>query len=111
MKKILKLYKMLYRLLRLKSWQRREIQNHERFVCRQKLENCLNEYFDLKNRLNDYEKVMIQHNIHTPFELFIALEGHPVKDDLTRAECIRLREILGIQYSREEIRKQLLGEQ
>lgn len=102
---------MFYRLLRLKSWQRREIQNHERFVCRLKIEECIKDYFDLKNRLDDYEKVMIQHRIHTPYELFIALEGCQVKDDLTKTEFIRLRDTLQIQYSPEEIRKQLMGEQ
>lgn len=110
MKKLLKLYKMFYRLLRLKAWQRLEIQNHEKFVCRLQIEKCLKEFFDLKTIFNDYKKVMIQHRIHSPAELFRALENQPVKEDLTRTEFVALRSELEAQYDNEEIRKQLLLE-
>lgn len=108
MKKLLKLYKMFYRLLRLKHWQRLEIQNHEKFVCHLQIEKCLKEFFDLKAIFNDYKAVMRQHRIHSPAELFRALENQPVRGDLTRTEFVALRSNLEAQYDREEIRKQLL---
>lgn len=90
MKKLLKLYKMFYRLLRLKHRQRLEIQNH----CRLQLEKCLKEFFDLKTIFNDYREVMLMHQIHSPIELFLALENKPVKEGLTRTEFVALREKL-----------------
>ena len=94
MKKLLKLYKMFYRLLRLKHWQRLEIQNHEKFICRLQIEKCLKEFFDLKIIFNDYREVMLMHKIYSPSELFRALENKPVKEGLTRTEFVALREKL-----------------
>ena len=94
MKKLLKLYKMFYRLLRLKHWQRLEIQNHEKFICRLQIEKCIKEFFDLKIIFNDYREVMLMHKIYSPSELFRALENKPVKEGLTRTEFVALREKL-----------------
>ena len=43
MKKLLKLYKMFYRLLRLKAWQRREIEIHNRSAIVRILNSAYNE--------------------------------------------------------------------
>lgn len=110
MKKLLKLYKMFYRLLRLKTWQRREIQNHERYVFLGKFESIYNEYFAVKTELNDYKKVMLQYRINSPLELLKVLETAPTVCNSSKNELLALKDFLGPQYTREEITKKLLGD-
>lgn len=98
MKKILKLYKMFYRLLRLKHWQRQEIINHERFCHNRIVKQIYDEYFGVKLRLDDYERVMKFHRINSPFDLCIALEGLEFEENTTRTQYLHLRDCLERNY-------------
>lgn len=102
MKKILKLYKMFYRLLRLKHWQRQEIINREKFNCNRIVKQIYDEYFGVKLRLDDYERVMKIHRINDPFDLCIALEGIELKEDTTRTHVVRLKDCLEREYKQLE---------
>ena len=99
MKKLLKLYKMFYRLLRLKAWQRREIEQIARSRYNRTLKQIYEEFFIVKTELNDYKSVMIQHRINDPFELFTALEASPIKDDVTLTEFVFQKDRLKAQYN------------
>ena len=102
MKKLLKLYKMFYRLLRLKAWQRREIEKIARSQYNRTLKQIYEEFFIVKTELNDYKSVMILHCINDPVELFNALAASPIpiKDDVTSTELLLLNERLKAQYNR-----------
>ena len=98
MKKIIKLYKMFYRLLRLKHWQRQEIINREKFNCNRIVKQIYDEYFGVKLRLDDYERVMKIHRINSPFDLWIALEGLEFEENTTRTQVVYLRDCLERNY-------------
>ena len=99
MKKLLKLYKMFYRLLRLKAWQRREIEIHNRSAYARTLNSIYNEFFLVKTELNYYKKVMELHCINNPYELHNALESHPIiRDDACRGDFLALKDFLKAQY-------------
>ena len=98
MKKLLKLYKMFYRLLRLKAWQRREIEIHNRSATVRILNSAYNEYFAVKTELNDYKKVMLQYRINSPLELLKVLEAAPIACDGSKTELLALKGILEPQY-------------
>ena len=99
MKKLLKLYKMFYRLLRLKAWQRREIEQIAKSQYNRTLKQIYEDFFIVKTELNDYKSVMILHRINDPFELFRALEASPIKDDVTLTEFLSLKDRLKAQYN------------
>lgn len=107
MKKLLKLYKMFYRLLRLKDWQRRETEIHNRSECARILNNAYNEYFAVKTELNDYKKVMLQYRINSPLELLKVLEGTPIVCNGTKTELLMLKDLLELQYRSQTTIKQL----
>lgn len=99
MKKLLKLYKMFYRLLRLKAWQRREIEIHNRSATVRILDSAYNEYFAVKTELNDYKKVMLQYRINSPLELLNVLEGDtPIVCNGSKTELLALKGLLEPQY-------------
>lgn len=99
MKKLLKLYKMFYRLLRLKAWQRREIEQIARCQYNRTLKQIYEEFFIVQTELNDYKSVMIQHRINDPVELFNALAESPIKDDVTLTKLVFLKDRLKAQYN------------
>ncbi|MDY6387797.1 MAG: hypothetical protein SPL21_10020 [Fibrobacter sp.] len=99
MKKILKLYKMFYRLLRLKAWQRREIEQIARSQYNRTLKQIYEEFFIVRTELNDYKSVMTLHCINNPVELLRALEASPIKDDVTSTELVFLNNRLKAQYN------------
>lgn len=99
MKKLLKLYKMFYRLLRLKAWQRREIEQIARSQYNRTLKQIYEEFFIVKTELNDYKSVMRLHCINNPVELFNALVASPIKDDVTLTELVSLNDRLKAQYN------------
>lgn len=99
MKKLLKLYKMFYRLLRLKYWQRREIETHSRAEYARKLACTYNEYFAAKTELNDYKNVMRQYRINSPLVLLKVLEGAPIVCNDSKTEILMLKDRLEPQYS------------
>lgn len=100
MKKFLKLYKMFYRLLRLKAWQRREIEQIARSQYNRMLKQIYEEFFIVKTELNDYKSVMRLHGINDPVELFNALAASPIKDDVISTELLFLNNRLKAQYNR-----------
>lgn len=99
MKMLLKLYKMFYRLLRLKAWQRREIEQIARSQYNRTLKQIYEEFFIVKTELNDYKSVMRLHRINDPVELFNALAASPIKDDVTLTELVFLNDRLKAQYN------------
>lgn len=99
MKNLIKLYKMFYRLLRLKAWQRREIEQIAISQYNRTLKQIYEEFFIVKTELNDYKSVMIQHCINDPVELFNALAESPIKDDVTLTELVFLKDRLKAQYN------------
>ena len=99
MKTLLKLYKMFYRLLRLKAWQRREIEQIARSKYNRTLKQIYEEFFIVKTELNDYKSVMTLHCINDPVELLKALEASPIKDDVTSTELVFLNNRLKAQYN------------
>lgn len=107
MKKLLKLYKMFYRLLRLKAWQRREIEIHNRSATVRILNSAYNEYFAVKTELNDYKQVMLQYRINSPLELLKVLEAAPIACDGSKTELLALKGILEPQYRSQTTIKQL----
>lgn len=98
MKKLLKLYKMFYRLLRLKAWQRREIEIHNRSATVRILNSAYNEYFAVKTELNDYKQVMLQYRINSPLELLKVLEGSLIVCNESKTELQALIDLLEPQY-------------
>ena len=99
MKKLLKLYKMFYRLLRLKAWQRREIEIHNRSATIRILDSAYNEYFAVKTELNDYKQVMLQYRINSPLELLKVLEGDtPIVCNSSKTQRLALKGLLEPQY-------------
>jgi len=105
MKKLLKLYKMFYSLLRLKSWQRKEIEQTARSRYNRMLKQIYEEFLIVKTELNDYKSVMIRHRINDPFELFKALEASPIKDDVTLTDLVFLKDRLEAQYNHHTIQR------
>ena len=101
MKKLLKLYKMFYRLLRLKAWQRREIEIHNRSATVRILNSAYNEYFAVKTELNDYKQVMLLYRINSPLELLEVLEGTPIVCNGSKTEILALINLLEPQYRRQ----------
>lgn len=99
MKKLLKLYKMFYRLLRLKARHRREIEQIARSQYNRTLKQIYEEFFIVKTELNDYKSVMRLHCINDPVELFNALAASPIKDDVTLTELVFLNDQLKAQYN------------
>lgn len=89
---------MFYRLLRLKSWQRRQIEQIANAQYNRTLKQIYEEFFIVKTELNDYKSVMILHGINDPVELFIALQTSPVKDGVTLTELLLLKDRLKAQY-------------
>ena len=109
MKKLLKLYKMFYRLLRLKDRQRRETELHNRSECARIINNIYNEYFAVKTELNDFKKVLELHCIENPYQLLKALESYPIiRDGACRLDFLALEDRLKPQYDYQRIIKQLL---
>ena len=98
MKKLLKLYKMFYRLLRLKAWQRREIEIHNRSATVRILDSAYNEYFAVKTELNDYKKVMLQYRINSPLELLNVLESAPIVCNGSKTDLLLLKGLLEPHY-------------
>ena len=87
MKKLLKLYKMFYRLLRLKSQQRKEIERCAAAAFSVRANQIYKEYLDIKQQLSLYEKVMRQYRICSPFDLYEVLESdHCPKNQSSAAE-------------------------
>jgi hypothetical protein len=98
MKKILKLYKMFYRLLRLKDWQRREIETHFRAEYARKLACTYKEYFAAKTELNDYKNVMRKYGINSPLVLLKVFEGATIVCNASKTEILMLKDRLEPQY-------------
>lgn len=101
MSPIARIYRKLYRLFGLKSEQRREIQERIVSAYRGAVKGFSDEIYHLRYRLKEYELVMGQHGILNPYELYRALEGSSVREDLTRSEFVALRSRLEQQYGRE----------
>lgn len=99
MKKLIKLYKMFYRLLRLKAWQRREIEQIAKSQYNRTLKQIYEEFLIVKTELNDYKSVMTLHRINDPVELLRALQASPIKDDVTSTELVFLNNRLKAQYN------------
>ena len=108
---MLKLYKMFYRLLRLKTNQRRKIERIAESKFRAKLKSLYEEYFAVRQELKDYKNVMLEYRINNPLDLYKALERLPIKNYKTRAEHLFLLDTIEPQYSQEEVIKQLLGKE
>lgn len=88
MKKILKLYKMFYRLLRLKAWQRKEIEQRDRNFFLIEFRRLYEEYFETKTKLNHYEAVAKGFCIEDPLQLFNVLNGsEEIKVNENATEC------------------------
>ena len=88
MKKILKLYKMLYRLLRLKAHQRKEIERRDRNIFLNEFRRLYEEYFETKTKLNHYEAVAKGFCIENPLQLFNVLNGaEEIKVNENSTEC------------------------
>lgn len=88
MKKILKLYKMFYRLLRLKAWQRKEIERRDRNFYLIEFRRLYEEYFETKTKLNHYESVAKGFCIENPLQLFNVLNGaEEIKVNENATEC------------------------
>lgn len=103
MKKLLKLYKMFYRLLRLKSEQRKEIERCAAAAFSVRVNQIYKEYLDIKQQFSLYEKVMRPYRICSPFELYEALESdHCLKNQSSAAEHFDL----GRQLKQQENLKQ-----
>ena len=98
MKKLLKLYKMFYRLLRLKAWQRREIEIHYESATVRILNSAYNEYFAVKTELDDYKKVMRQYEINSPLELLNVLEAAPIICNSSKTDLLMLKDLLEPHY-------------
>ena len=104
MKKILKLYKMLYRLLRLKAHQRKEIEQRDRNIFLNEFSRLYDEYFETKIKLNHYEAVAKGFCIENPLQLFNVLNGNEeIKVNGNSTECFtRSMEVwLGPYYRKE----------
>lgn len=87
MKKLLKLYKMFYRLLRLKSLQKKEIERHATAAFSVRVNQIYKEYLDIKQQFSLYEKVMRPYRICSPFDLYEVLESdHCLKNQSSAAE-------------------------
>jgi hypothetical protein len=87
MKKLLKLYKMFYRLLRLKSQQRKEIERHATTAFSVRVNQIYKEYLDIKQQFSLYEQVMRPYRICSPFELYEVLESdHRPENQSSAAE-------------------------
>lgn len=88
---ILKLYKWLYRLLRLKHYQRVEIETR----CMRWYTRVLSQYKmscnEMNIRLADYERVLQQHGIRNPYELFLLLESMEFVDGATNVVALKNR--------------------
>lgn len=90
MKKILKLYKMFYRLLRLKAWQRKEIEQRNRNFYLIEFKRLYEEYFEAQTKLNHYEAVAKGFCIENPFQLFNVLNGaEEIKVNGNSTECFK----------------------
>lgn len=101
MKKLLKIYKMLFRLLRLKSEQKKKIERIATAHFRTALNNIYNEFFEVKHRLDDYEKVSKHYGIENPLQLLKILEGIPNTNlTATRTEHMFIKEFLEAEYKR-----------
>lgn len=88
MKKILKLYKMFYRLLRLKAWQRKEIEQRDRNFFLIEFKRLYEEYFETKTKLDHYEAVARGFCIENPLQLFNVLNGaEEIKANGNSTEC------------------------
>ena len=88
MKKILKLYKMLYRLLRLKAHQREEIEQRDRNIFLKEFSRLYDEYFETKTKLNHYEAVAKSFCIENPLQLYNVLNGNKeIKVNENSTEC------------------------
>lgn len=99
MKKLLKLYKMFYRLLRLKKEQRAEIERIVSSQFRAKIFDLNKEFFEVQFRLKEYESVMGRFEIDNPLKLFKALECCPgLIYSSTRCDHLSLKEMLEAQY-------------
>ena len=98
MKKLLKLYKMFYRLLRLKDYQRREIETHYKSEYDLILASIYNEYFVVQTELRDYKNVMSQYRINSPLELLKVLEGAPIVCNSSKTENLMLKDLLEPKY-------------
>ena len=106
MKKLLKLYKMFYRLLRLKSQQRKEIERCAAAAFSVRANQIYKEYLDIKQQLSLYEKVMRQYRICSPFDLYKTLESdHCLKNQSSAAEHFDLGRRLKQQENSKQFEK------
>lgn len=98
MKNLLKLYKMFYRLLRLKDWQRREIETRYKSEYDLILASIYNEYFEVQTELRNYKNVMLRYGISSPLELLKVLGSYPIECNASKAEILMLKDLLKAQY-------------
>jgi hypothetical protein len=79
---------MFYRLLRLKAWQRKEIEQRDRNVYLFELRRLYEEYFEAKTKLDHYEAVAKGFCIENPLQLFNVLNGaEEIKVNQNSTEC------------------------
>lgn len=100
MKKLLKLYKMFYRLLRLKEWQRREIERKYKSYYLADFLKIYSDYFEQKMVLGHYKQVMFLHGINNPFELYKALEGCTINGNVTETENEFVKGTMEAEYNK-----------
>ncbi len=99
MKKLIKIYKMLYRLLRLKKEQRAEIERIVSSQFRATIFDLNKAFFEVQFRLKEYENVMVRFGIDNPLKLFKALECCPgLICSSTRCDHLFLKEMPEAQY-------------
>lgn len=104
MKKILKLYKMFYRLLRLKASQRKEIEQLYKNIYLIEFKKLYEEYFEVQTKLNHYEAVAKSFCIENPLQLFNVLNGaEEIKINENSTECFKrsMKFWLGPYYRKE----------
>lgn len=98
MKNILKFYKMFYRLLRLKSEQRKEIERYAAAAFSARVNQIYKEYLDIRQQFSLYEQVMRQYRICSPLDLYKVLgSDHGLKNQSSAAEHLNLGRQLEIQ--------------
>ena len=93
---------MFYRLLRLKTSQRREIERIATSKFRVALNNIYEDFFVVNTELNDYKQVMKLYKIDTPHKLFKALEDNPIPESTEIAAKIFLENFLKAQYRQKQ---------
>lgn len=80
MKNILRIYKIFYRLLRLKQKQRRELENKYSSMFRIFVSGIKDDYELTKLELSDWKRTALLFEIENPLQLFKALNSQNTKD-------------------------------